>query len=122
MRIPLPVFYVAEGKDGRIIVVDGLQRLSTFRRYLDNDFKLTFSKSEDLEMPSNPLAGKSFDELQLKLRERLEDTQLTLLHFGRECSREGKTRHLRKSQQWRASDSSTDEELPIQRPRHSLAT
>jgi len=24
MRIPLPVFYVAEAKDGRIIVVDGL--------------------------------------------------------------------------------------------------
>src|SRR3981189_3135205 len=32
MRIPLPVFYVAEAKDGRIIVVDGLQRLTTFAR------------------------------------------------------------------------------------------
>lgn len=30
MRIPLPVFYVAEAPDGRIIVVDGLQRLTTF--------------------------------------------------------------------------------------------
>jgi uncharacterized protein with ParB-like and HNH nuclease domain len=28
MRIPLPVFYVAEAPDGRIIVVDGLQRRS----------------------------------------------------------------------------------------------
>lgn len=27
MRIPLPVLYVAEGDDGRITVVDGLQRL-----------------------------------------------------------------------------------------------
>ncbi|SPJ26461.1 hypothetical protein PAA8504_04323 [Palleronia abyssalis] len=36
MRIPLPVFYVAETPDGRIIVVDGLQRLTTFTRFLDN--------------------------------------------------------------------------------------
>src|SRR5438552_2632908 len=41
MRIPLPVFYVAEAKDGRIIVVDGLQRLTTFARFLGNELKLT---------------------------------------------------------------------------------
>src|SRR5271165_2829690 len=58
MRIPLPVFYVAEAKDGRIIVVDGLQRLSTFDRYLNNEFKLTFSKSED--GTTHPLEGKRF--------------------------------------------------------------
>ncbi|KKZ13994.1 MAG: hypothetical protein TQ37_02580, partial [Candidatus Synechococcus spongiarum 15L] len=29
MRIPLPVFYLAEDEQGRMIVVDGLQRLST---------------------------------------------------------------------------------------------
>ncbi|MYA21998.1 MAG: DUF262 domain-containing protein, partial [Gemmatimonadetes bacterium] len=32
MRIPLPVFYLAEDEQGRMIVVDGLQRLSTFHR------------------------------------------------------------------------------------------
>ena len=32
MRIPLPVFYLAEDAEGRIIVVDGLQRLTTFQR------------------------------------------------------------------------------------------
>ncbi|HKN09478.1 MAG TPA: DUF262 domain-containing protein, partial [Pseudomonadota bacterium] len=41
MRIPLPVFYVAEAKDGRIVVVDGLQRLTTLQRYLGNMFPLT---------------------------------------------------------------------------------
>ncbi|MGI8962568.1 MAG: DUF262 domain-containing protein [Bryobacteraceae bacterium] len=76
MRIPLPVFYVAEALDGRIIVVDGLQRLSTFRRYLDGDFALTFPKTGDTR--SNPLSGKEFEHLDLKLRERIEDTQLTL--------------------------------------------
>ena len=76
MRIPLPVFYVAEAHDGRIIVVDGLQRLSTFDRYINNEFKLTFPKSEDL--PPHPLEGKRFRGLDLKLQERIEDTQLTL--------------------------------------------
>ena len=76
MRIPLPVLYVAEAHDGRIIVVDGLQRLTTFRRYLDNQFKLTFPRSEDDE--PHPLEGKKFDDLDLKLQERVEDTQLTL--------------------------------------------
>lgn len=42
MRIPLPVFYVAEAKDGRIVVVDGLQRLTTFTKFLNNEFALDF--------------------------------------------------------------------------------
>lgn len=76
MRIPLPVLYVAEALDGRIIVVDGLQRLSTFRRYLDSEFKLTFPKSED--GTAHPLEGKLFQDLETKLQERIEDTSLTL--------------------------------------------
>lgn len=73
MRIPLPVFYVAESKSGEIIVVDGLQRLTTFLRFCDDEFKLQNlgekKKSESLE-------GKKFTQLPLALRERLEDTQL----------------------------------------------
>lgn len=76
MRIPLPVFYVAENQDGKIIVVDGLQRLTTFERFLTNQFKLTFPKSED--MPQHRLEGKYFKDLEVKHRERIEDTQLTL--------------------------------------------
>ena len=41
MRIPLPVFYLAEDDKGRMVVVDGLQRLSTFRRFLDNELRLS---------------------------------------------------------------------------------
>jgi transcriptional regulator with XRE-family HTH domain len=76
MRIPLPVFYVAENEDGRIIVVDGLQRLTTFDRFLNDQFKLTFPKSE--EVPRHRLEGKYFRDLELKHQERIEDTQLTL--------------------------------------------
>ena len=76
MRIPLPVLYVAEAPDGRIIVVDGLQRLTTFRNYLGNGFKLTFPTGED--ETKHLLEGKYFKDLEEKLRERIEDTSLTL--------------------------------------------
>src|SRR5437016_4168236 len=41
LRIPLPVFYLAETRDGKNVVVDGLQRLTTFHRFLTNQFALT---------------------------------------------------------------------------------
>jgi hypothetical protein len=78
MRIPLPVFYVAEALDGRIVVVDGLQRLTTFKSFLDGGFKLLFSRVQDPEDKRSELTGKFFKELQLNFQERLEDTQLTL--------------------------------------------
>src|SRR6202023_738342 len=77
MRIPLPVFYVAEAHDGRIIVVDGLQRLSTFKRFLGNEFKLQLPSDDSAPRP-NSLSGKFFKDLQLNLQERIEDTQLPL--------------------------------------------
>ena len=40
MRIPLPVFYLAEDDKGRMVVVDGLQRLSTFQRFVKDKLKL----------------------------------------------------------------------------------
>lgn len=76
MRIPLPVFYVAESLDGRIAVVDGLQRLTTFHRFLSEEFALVLKTGED--QPAHPLDGKKFSDLPIQLQERIEDTQLTL--------------------------------------------
>ena len=72
MRIPLPVLYVAEGNDGRIVVVDGLQRLTTFVRFVNDKLKLTGLGK------GHPLDGKRYSELSVNLQERVEDTQLTL--------------------------------------------
>jgi hypothetical protein len=79
MRIPLPVFYVAEAKDGRIIVVDGLQRLVTFTRYMNDEFPLSkLGDGREDALQENPLLGKRFSDLPINLQERIEDTQLTL--------------------------------------------
>lgn len=78
MRIPLPVFYVAEAKDGRIIVVDGLQRLTTFVRFLSDQLKLTGLETSDGLGKMHILERKKFSELALNLQERIQDTQLTM--------------------------------------------
>jgi len=73
MRIPLPVFYLAEQPDGKIVVVDGLQRLTTFYRYLNDEFALS-----SLAESGADLNGKYFRDLPPKFQTRLEDTNLTL--------------------------------------------
>lgn len=40
LRIPLPMFYFAEDKEGKLSVVDGLQRLSTIKEFMENKFAL----------------------------------------------------------------------------------
>lgn len=75
MRIPLPVLYVAEDTEGRVIVVDGLQRLTTFYRFLEDKFEL---KNIGGNSPESQIKGKRYSELPLLLQERIHDTQLTL--------------------------------------------
>lgn len=69
MRIPLPVFYLAEDEHGRMVVVDGLQRLSTFRSFLKDELVLRLSHKRELE-------GKRFSDLSPKLQNRVEDCNL----------------------------------------------
>jgi hypothetical protein len=71
MRIPLPVFYLAEDDDGRMVVVDGLQRLSTFQRFLKNELQLKLPDQPDLNR-------KRFQDLSPKLQNRVEDCNLIL--------------------------------------------
>lgn len=71
MRIPLPVFYLAEDQKGRMVVVDGLQRLSTFQRFVNNDLRLKLPHQAELDK-------KQFKDLSPKLQNRVEDCNLIL--------------------------------------------
>lgn len=71
MRIPLPVFYLGEDNDGRMVVVDGLQRLSTFQRFVNNKLRLKLPDQKELNK-------KYFKELSPKLQNRIEDCNLIL--------------------------------------------
>ncbi len=57
MRIPLPSCYFAEDDDGKHMVIDGLQRLTTINRYFHDEFALEgLTALKELE-------GKKFSEL-----------------------------------------------------------
>jgi uncharacterized protein DUF262 len=71
MRIPLPVFYLAEDDLGRMVVVDGLQRLSTFQRFVNNELQLKLPEHAELN-------NKCFQDLSPKLQNRVEDCNLIL--------------------------------------------
>ena len=71
MRIPLPVFYLAEDQQGRRVVVDGLQRLSTFRRFAKDELRLNLPDRPDLHR-------KRFNDLDPKLQNRFGDCNLIL--------------------------------------------
>jgi len=71
LRIPLPVFYVAENDAGELIVVDGRQRLTTLREYFSGELVLDLPDQKDLHK-------KRFQNLETRLQNRIEDCQL---HF-----------------------------------------
>lgn len=59
LRIPLPAFYFSADEDGRLQVVDGVQRLSTIYEFIKEDKDL-----EGLEYLGKELNGKTFDDLK----------------------------------------------------------
>ena len=57
LEVPIPVIYLAEEDDGKFTVIDGQQRLRSFFRFLNNEFKL-----RGLSVLSD-LNGKYFKDL-----------------------------------------------------------
>lgn len=75
LQIPLPAFYFAEDKDGRLRVVDGLQRLSTlhaFVRGTDESFPLRGLEYLD------GAEGLRFHDLAVQLQRRIHNAQLVV--------------------------------------------
>ena len=71
IRIPIPVFYIDGSEEDKWIVVDGLQRLNTFKRFaLEKKLKL-----KNLEFLTN-LNGFSFDELPRGLQRRILESSI----------------------------------------------
>lgn len=69
MRIPLPVFYLAEDEEGRMIVVDGLQRLSTFCQFIQDELRLRLPDRAEIDR-------LRFSDLPPRLKNRIEDCNL----------------------------------------------
>lgn len=75
LRIPLPAFYFASDDEGRLQVVDGVQRLSTIYDFVRGDersFRLT-----ELEYLTDEAENKSYDDLATTIwAKRINSTQI----------------------------------------------
>lgn len=70
LRIPIPVFYVAAEVDENWLVVDGVQRISTFNNFARGKFAL-----KGLEYLDS-LEGRKHNELPRHMQRRISETQL----------------------------------------------
>lgn len=70
MGLPLPIFYFNQDKLGRLIVIDGRQRLTALFEYMSNDWALKGLKVLD------ELNGKKFQDLDPIVQAQIEDYQI----------------------------------------------
>ena len=66
LNIPLPVFYFARNKEGKMQVVDGVQRLTTIYKFFHNEFRLT-----KLEYLKEECEGKYFKNKEVSADKNL---------------------------------------------------
>ncbi|MDV3951733.1 hypothetical protein CMT77_05825 [Elizabethkingia anophelis] len=71
LNIPIPPFYISQDLDGKMIIVDGLQRSSAIFDFLNGDYALVGLEALPL------LNGKYYSELG-DLQARIEDRELLL--------------------------------------------
>ena len=72
LRIPLPVFYFSADEKGQLAVVDGLQRLTAIKEFMDNDLPL--KGLEYLSLAGCTYTGKK--KLDERLYRRFNLTQI----------------------------------------------
>jgi hypothetical protein len=72
LRIPLPMFYFSEDKEGKLTVIDGLQRITTINDFMDGKFSL-----KDLEYLKDSCEGKKYSTLESKYSRWFNLTQLS---------------------------------------------
>lgn len=83
LKLPLPVFYFDVSDPGKWIVVDGLQRLSTLKRFmLDKNLRLY-----NLEFLSE-LNNKNYDDLDRSLKRVIDETQIVTYQIEAQTPKE----------------------------------
>jgi hypothetical protein len=78
LEVPLPMFYLAEGSDGKEEVIDGQQRLKACFRFLDNEYPLKGLRA----LPD--LNGKHFRDLDKPMQKLVRDSAIRTIVFKKE--------------------------------------
>ena len=81
IRIPLPAFYFDATDDDKWLVIDGVQRLTAFARFVMEEETLKRLKLKKLELCNleflTDFNGKTFDDLERIHQRRINETQVT---------------------------------------------
>ncbi|EHU2502372.1 DUF262 domain-containing protein [Acinetobacter baumannii] len=75
VRIPIPILYLDATNDDQWKIVDGLQRLTTLKKFIDYENELPF-KLEGLEYVTE-LNGLTFNDLPRAFQRRILETQVS---------------------------------------------
>ncbi|WP_251948903.1 DUF262 domain-containing protein [Levilactobacillus brevis] len=73
---PIPLIFLSEQSDGRLEIVDGVQRITTLSDFLN--MKITLNNLDKLDS----LKGFTFDDLPISEQRKLEDKSLRIIVLG----------------------------------------
>jgi Protein of unknown function DUF262 len=83
VQIPLPAFYIDATNDDQWLIIDGMQRITTFKQFIiDQSFTL-----DGLDFLTD-LHGKNYHDLTLRWKRRIKETKLTVYLILRGTSSE----------------------------------
>lgn len=76
LDIPIPAIYLAKKPDGYYDVVDGVQRVTTIQRFLNNEFAL----SEVARLTT--LSGKRYNQLPEVIQNKIKENTIQILELS----------------------------------------
>ena len=71
LGLPVPGIFLVKEPDGKLLVLDGHQRLQTLRRYYDNDWE---GKAYTLEGVQGRFENRTYEQLESEDSRRLDDS------------------------------------------------
>lgn len=84
LGLPIPSIFLADGKDGRMEIVDGSQRIRTMAAFYKNDLKLTGLEKLTL------LNGLNFSDLSDSRKKKFNNTTLRIIVLSENSTEEVK--------------------------------
>ena len=86
LDIPLPVIYLSEEKDGKEVVIDGQQRLTSFFSFIDR----TFPSGQVFRLSGlkvfEDLIKKTYKELEEPFQDKIQYCKLRTITFNKDSS------------------------------------
>lgn len=90
LGIPLPMIYLSEENDGKVIVIDGQQRLTAFFDYIEGKYSLKgLEKRRDISGSKNGKSKKKgcfFVDLSDEDKDKILYTKIRVITFKKECN------------------------------------